>query len=65
MNVILESLGDPVWQVFMLAFHMLNQGARHDLFPRTQANIFVATRERAVGPRISLGLRYGIARQSC
>jgi aryl-alcohol dehydrogenase-like predicted oxidoreductase len=31
-----RALGDPLWQVFMLAFHMLNQGARRDLFPRTQ-----------------------------
>lgn len=27
---------EPLWEVFMLAFHMLNQGARLDLFPRTR-----------------------------
>jgi aryl-alcohol dehydrogenase-like predicted oxidoreductase len=27
---------DPVWEVAMLAFHMLNQGARRDVFPRTR-----------------------------
>ena len=31
-----RALDDPRWQVFMLAFHMLNQGARRDVFPRTQ-----------------------------
>jgi len=29
------ALGDPVWEVMMFAFHMLNQGARRDIFPRT------------------------------
>jgi len=32
-----EALSDPAWEVMMLAFHMLNQGARRDVFPRTQA----------------------------
>lgn len=32
-----RALEDPRWGVFMLGFHMLNQGARRDLFPRTQA----------------------------
>jgi aryl-alcohol dehydrogenase-like predicted oxidoreductase len=32
-----RALDDPRWQVFMLAYHMLNQGARRDLFPRTEA----------------------------
>lgn len=30
-----RALGDRVWEVMMLAFHMLNQGARRDVFPRT------------------------------
>jgi len=29
---------DPVWEVVMLAFHMLNQGARRDVLPRTLRN---------------------------
>ena len=29
------ALGDPIWEVMMFAFHMLNQGARRDIFPRT------------------------------
>lgn len=31
-----RALKDDVWKVYMLAFHMLNQGARRDLFPATQ-----------------------------
>ncbi len=32
-----RALDDPRWEVVMLAFHMMNQGARRDLFPRTRA----------------------------
>ena len=32
-----RALDDPRWRVFMLGFHMLNQGARRDVFPRTMA----------------------------
>jgi aryl-alcohol dehydrogenase-like predicted oxidoreductase len=32
-----RALDDPQWRVFMLGFHMLNQGARRELFPRTHA----------------------------
>lgn len=32
-----RALGDPVWDVMMLAYHMMNQGARRDIFPRSQA----------------------------
>ena len=31
-----RALDDPTWQVMMFAYHMLNQGARRDLFPRTK-----------------------------
>ncbi len=30
-----RALDDPDWQVMMLGFHMLNQGARRAIFPRT------------------------------
>ncbi|MGD9802145.1 MAG: aldo/keto reductase [Hyphomicrobiaceae bacterium] len=30
-----RALSDPVWEVMMLAFHMMNQGARQDIFPRS------------------------------
>jgi aryl-alcohol dehydrogenase-like predicted oxidoreductase len=33
-----RAVEEPVWEVFMLAFHMLNQNARHRLLARTQAN---------------------------
>jgi aryl-alcohol dehydrogenase-like predicted oxidoreductase len=29
---------DPCWNVMMFAFHMLNQGARHNVLPHTMAN---------------------------
>jgi L-galactose dehydrogenase len=32
-----RALAEPAWADYMLAFHMLNQGARRDLFPRTSA----------------------------
>ena len=32
-----RALGEPAWEVMMLAFHMLNQGARRNIFPRSQA----------------------------
>ncbi|HEX6002216.1 MAG TPA: aldo/keto reductase [Hyphomicrobiaceae bacterium] len=38
-HVMLErAVEDPVWEVFMLAFHMMNQNARNRLLARTQAN---------------------------
>jgi aryl-alcohol dehydrogenase-like predicted oxidoreductase len=33
-----RAVEDPVWEVFMLAFHMLNQNARDRLLARTRAN---------------------------
>ena len=33
-----RAVEEPVWEVFMLAFHMLNQNARDRLLARTQAN---------------------------
>jgi aryl-alcohol dehydrogenase-like predicted oxidoreductase len=32
-----RALADPVWEVVMFAFHMLNQAARTKVFPQTQA----------------------------
>jgi aryl-alcohol dehydrogenase-like predicted oxidoreductase len=31
-----RALDDPTWEVVMLAYHMLNQRARKDIFPRTR-----------------------------
>ena len=33
-----RAVEEPVWEVFMLAFHLLNQNARDHLLKRTQAN---------------------------
>jgi aryl-alcohol dehydrogenase-like predicted oxidoreductase len=33
-----RAVHDPVWEVMMLAFHMLNQNARAKVFPHTRAN---------------------------
>jgi aryl-alcohol dehydrogenase-like predicted oxidoreductase len=33
-----RAVEEPVWEVFMLAFHMLNQNARNHLLARTRAN---------------------------
>ena len=32
-----RALRDPVWEVYMVGFHMLHQGARKNVFPQTQA----------------------------
>jgi aryl-alcohol dehydrogenase-like predicted oxidoreductase len=32
-----RALADPVWEVYMVGFHMLHQGARTRVFPQTQA----------------------------
>ncbi len=32
-----RAVNDPVWEVFMVGFHMMHQGARRDVFPMTQA----------------------------
>jgi aryl-alcohol dehydrogenase-like predicted oxidoreductase len=31
-----RAVHDPVWEVFMVGFHMMHQGARRDVFPVTQ-----------------------------
>ncbi len=33
-----RALHDPVWEVFMVGFHMMHQGARANLFARTRQN---------------------------
>ena len=32
-----RALGDPIWEVFMVGFHMMHQGARMNVFPLTRA----------------------------
>jgi aryl-alcohol dehydrogenase-like predicted oxidoreductase len=33
-----RALHDPVWEVFMVGFHMMHQGARSNVFPLTRQN---------------------------
>ncbi len=44
-----RALHDPVWEVFMVGFHMLHQGAR--------ANVFPATRVKGVGTLLMFAVR--------
>jgi aryl-alcohol dehydrogenase-like predicted oxidoreductase len=44
-----RALRDPVWEVFMVGFHMLHQGARH--------NVFAATRQQGVGTLLMFAVR--------
>jgi aryl-alcohol dehydrogenase-like predicted oxidoreductase len=44
-----RALRDPVWEVFMVGFHMLHQGARRTVFP--------ATRERGIGTLLMFAVR--------
>jgi aryl-alcohol dehydrogenase-like predicted oxidoreductase len=36
-DMLLRAMGDPVWEVFMVGFHMMHQGARRNVFPVTRA----------------------------
>jgi len=44
-----RALHDPVWEVFMVGFHMLHQGAR--------ANVFPGTREKGIGTLLMFAVR--------
>jgi aryl-alcohol dehydrogenase-like predicted oxidoreductase len=44
-----RALADPVWEVFMVGFHMMHQGAR--------ANVFPLTRERGIGTLLMFAVR--------
>jgi len=49
-NVTLKrALYDPVWEVFMVGFHMMHQGAR--------ANVFAGTREKGIGTLLMFAVR--------
>ena len=36
-DMLLRAMRDPVWEVFMVGFHMMHQGARRNVFPVTRA----------------------------
>jgi aryl-alcohol dehydrogenase-like predicted oxidoreductase len=44
-----RALADPVWEVYMVGFHMMHQGAR--------ANVFPVTRKNGVGTLIMFAVR--------
>jgi aryl-alcohol dehydrogenase-like predicted oxidoreductase len=44
-----RAVNDPVWDVFMVGFHMLHQGAR--------ANVFPITREKGIGTLLMFAVR--------
>ena len=35
-KVLQRAVADPTWEVAMLAYHMMNQGARRDVFPKSR-----------------------------
>jgi aryl-alcohol dehydrogenase-like predicted oxidoreductase len=35
-EMLARAVNDPVWEVFMVGFHMMHQGARRNVFPTTQ-----------------------------
>ena len=44
-----RALRDPVWEIYMVGFHMLHQGARQNVFP--------ATREKGIGTLLMFAVR--------
>jgi aryl-alcohol dehydrogenase-like predicted oxidoreductase len=44
-----RAMHDPVWEVFMVGFHMMHQGAR--------ANVFPVTREKGIGTLLMFAVR--------
>jgi aryl-alcohol dehydrogenase-like predicted oxidoreductase len=44
-----RAVNDPVWEVFMVGFHMMHQGARRNVFP--------ATRAKGIGTLIMFAVR--------
>jgi len=58
-----DALQDPLWEVVMVAFHMMHQGARRSVFPLTRASgigtllMFVVRSMFADPPRIRRELR--------
>ena len=44
-----RAVNDPVWEVYMVGFHMLHQGARNNVFP--------ITREKGIGTLLMFAVR--------
>jgi len=48
-DMLTRALRDPVWEVFMVGFHMLHHGARHNVFP--------GTRDKGIGTLLMFAVR--------
>jgi aryl-alcohol dehydrogenase-like predicted oxidoreductase len=48
-KMLTRALRDPIWEVFMVGFHMLHQGARRNVFP--------FTREQGIGTLLMFAVR--------
>jgi aryl-alcohol dehydrogenase-like predicted oxidoreductase len=48
-DMLKRALADPVWEVYMVGFHMMHQGARADVFP--------LTRQKGIGTLIMFAVR--------
>jgi aryl-alcohol dehydrogenase-like predicted oxidoreductase len=44
-----RAVHDPIWEVYMIGFHMMHQGARHNVFP--------ITREKGIGTLLMFAVR--------
>jgi aryl-alcohol dehydrogenase-like predicted oxidoreductase len=48
-KMLTRALRDPIWEVFMVGFHMMHQGARR--------NVFAFTREKGIGTLLMFAVR--------
>jgi aryl-alcohol dehydrogenase-like predicted oxidoreductase len=48
-KMLTRALRDPIWEVFMVGFHMMHQGARRDVFP--------VTRQKRIGTLLMFAVR--------
>jgi aryl-alcohol dehydrogenase-like predicted oxidoreductase len=48
-EMLVRAVRDPIWEVFMVGFHMMHQGARRNVFP--------ITREKGIGTLLMFAVR--------
>jgi aryl-alcohol dehydrogenase-like predicted oxidoreductase len=62
-EMLARAANDPIWEVFMVGFHMMHQGARRNVFPLTQRKgigtllMFAVRRIFADPPRVAREMR--------
>ena len=62
-EMLTRAANDPIWEVFMVGFHMMHQGARRNVFPVTQRKrigtllMFAVRRIFADPPRVAREMR--------